>query len=65
MRPKTIEEITQERDALQSIVKSAQDHSAECDRVLSLLVAGGILTTRQIEIARKFAQDVKPEGNPE
>jgi hypothetical protein len=55
VRPKTLEEITQERDALLSINGVAQTRADHFEMVIDLLVAAGHVTKEKVEQAKVLA----------
>lgn len=61
MKPEDIEQITQQRDALQSIVGGSQKREAETELTLQLLVLRGDVTQQQVDQARAFAK-AKPSN---
>ena len=56
MKKKTYEELERERNALFAIVEGAQKREAEAERVITLLVAAGVVTEDKIEQAREIAR---------
>jgi len=51
-----LKRVTTERDALQSIVKTAQDSAKENDRIIHLLIAAGVVDEDKIAQAREIAR---------
>jgi len=56
MKEKTLEEITQERDALLSIVEGAQRRERESERTIQLLVIAGHVKEDRVNQARELAK---------
>lgn len=56
MKEQTSEEIKQERDALLSIVKGAQQRESEAERVIKLLLTAGHVNELRVDQARELAQ---------